>query len=126
MEYLLKSQENRFQSFVESIEQKQAEGFAIHSKSFDYEIQKLHYIAKERHENFVDQVTKMKEYVDLKVVELKSEMSKEVQKMEQKYSLLHSKDDVLATAITNLVEFNIEYSHKLEANSEKGSHVFKS
>lgn len=117
----LKSQENRFRSMVEGIEQKQVERSDLHSKSFDYEIQKLHNVAKECHELFVEQVTKQKEYVDLKVAELKFELSKEVNKMEQNYSLLHSTVDFITTAITKLVEFNIEYLNKLEVKSEKDS-----
>lgn len=38
MEYLLKSQENRFRSLEESIEQKQFERLALYSKSFEYDI----------------------------------------------------------------------------------------
>ncbi|CAI9268460.1 unnamed protein product [Lactuca saligna] len=52
MEYLLKNQENCFRSLVEIIKRKQAEKLAVHSKSFDYEIQKLRDIAKKFHEIF--------------------------------------------------------------------------
>ncbi|CAI9280701.1 unnamed protein product [Lactuca saligna] len=76
-----------------------SERLAFHSKSYDYEIQKLHGVAKEHHELFVEQVTKMKEPVDLKIAKLKSELSKEVQKMEQNYTLLHGQVDVITTAI---------------------------
>ncbi|CAH1416916.1 unnamed protein product [Lactuca virosa] len=124
-EYLLKAQEIRFLSLVEGIEQKQAERLVIHSKSFDYEIQKLCDVAKERHDLFVEQVSKMKESVDLKIVELKFELSKEVQKMEKNYTLLHGKVDVNVTVVTKLVEFNSEYMNKLEVKSEKDSQVFK-
>ncbi|CAH1437980.1 unnamed protein product [Lactuca virosa] len=117
MEYFLKPQENSFRSLVEGIEHKQAENLAIQSKSFDYEIQKLRDIAKERHELFVEQVTKIKEYVDLKVAKLKSELSKEVRKIEQNYTLLHSKVDVIATVISKLVELNTKYTNKLEVKS---------
>ncbi|CAH1441056.1 unnamed protein product [Lactuca virosa] len=92
---------------------------AVHSKSFDYEIQKLRGVAKERHDIFFEQVKKVKESVDLKVVNLKSEMSKEVQKMEQNYTFLHRKVDVITTTITKLVALNTEHSNKLEAKSKK-------
>ncbi|CAI9259194.1 unnamed protein product [Lactuca saligna] len=98
---------------------KQEERLAIHSKSFDYEIQKLRDISKERHELFVEQVTKMKESVDPKISELESMLSKEVQKMEQSYTLLHGKVDVIANAITKLDYFNSKYMNKLEAKSKK-------
>ncbi|CAH1432790.1 unnamed protein product [Lactuca virosa] len=91
MECLMKAQENRFRNLIEGIEQKQAEKLVFHSKCYDYEIQKLRDVAKERHELFIEQVTTMKESVDLKIVELKSELSKEVQKMEQNYTSVHGK-----------------------------------
>ncbi|CAI9268870.1 unnamed protein product [Lactuca saligna] len=112
--------DDEIMDLVEGIEHKQFERLALHSKSFDYEIHKFRNGTKERHELFVEQVTKVKEFVDLNVVEFKSELSKEVQKMEQNYTLLHSKVDVIVTAITKLVEFNTEYSNKLEAKSKKG------
>ncbi|CAI9261307.1 unnamed protein product [Lactuca saligna] len=119
MVYLLKSHENRLCSLVESFEQKQIEQMNFHSKSFEYEIQKLRDVSKERHDLFLEQVTKMKQFVDFKVAELMYEIAKEVGKMEKNYTLLHSKVDVVATAITNLVEFNTDYSTKLEEKSEK-------
>lgn len=66
----------------------------------------------------------MKESVDLKVAELKLEMAKEVVKMEKIYTMLHSKVDVVADAITKLVDFNTDYVTKLEAKQEKDSQVF--
>ena len=96
----------------------------VHYKCIGYEIQKLHDVAKERHDLFVEQVTKIKEFVDLKMVEFKSEMAKEVEKMEKNYTQLHSKVDVVANAIKKLVEFNTDYSTKRAEKSEKYSHVF--
>ncbi|CAI9281696.1 unnamed protein product [Lactuca saligna] len=66
----------------------------------------------------------MKESADLQVAELKSELAKEVEKMEKNYVRLHSKVDVVVDAITKLVEFNTDYLTKLEAKSEKDSKVF--
>ncbi|CAH1453692.1 unnamed protein product [Lactuca virosa] len=89
--------------------------------SFDYKIQKLRDVAKERHDVFVEQVKNMKEFLDLKVVELKSEMAKKVEKVEKNYVVLYTKLDVIADAITKLVNFNTDYSTKLEKKSEKDS-----
>lgn len=72
----------------------------------------------------MEQVKKMKESVDLKVVELKSEIAKEVEKVDKNYDVLHSKVDVIADAIAKLVDFNTNYSTKLEAKSVKDSYVF--
>lgn len=81
MEYLFKSQENRLQSLVKISDQKQVERLVVHSKSFNYKIQKLRDVANERHYLIMEQVTKMKESVDLKVTELKSKMAIEVENM---------------------------------------------
>lgn len=98
----MKAQENRFRNLVEGIEQKQAERVAFHSKSYGYEILKI--VSQEHHEVFFEQVTKMKEYVDLKIVKLNFEVLKEVQKF-----------DVIATTITKLVEFKYDYTNNHEA-----------
>lgn len=70
---------------------------------------------------FLEQVTKMKQFVDLKVAELMYKIAKEVEK---NYTLLRTKVDVVATAITNLIEFNTDYLTKLEEKSEKDTQVF--
>lgn len=41
----------------------------------------------------------MEEFVNIKVAKLKSEMSKEVEKIEKNYSILHGKVDVIANGI---------------------------
>ncbi|CAI9283452.1 unnamed protein product [Lactuca saligna] len=46
-------------------------------------------------------------------------MAKEVEKMEKNYIVLHSKVDIVADAIVKLVEFNTDYSTKLEVKSEQ-------
>ncbi|CAI9272160.1 unnamed protein product [Lactuca saligna] len=51
-----------------------SERLAFHSKRYDYKIQKLRDVEKERHELFVEQVATMKESLDLKIVELKYEL----------------------------------------------------
>ncbi|CAH1422497.1 unnamed protein product [Lactuca virosa] len=42
----------------------------------------------------------------------------------KKYIVLHSKVDVVVDIIKKLVDFNTNYSNKLEAKSEKDSQVF--
>ncbi|CAH1449659.1 unnamed protein product [Lactuca virosa] len=84
---------------------------------FDYEIRKLCDVAKEHQDLFVEQGTTTKESLDIKLVELKSSLSKEVHKMEENYTLLHSKVDVIVGSITKLVEFNTKYTKQVEAKS---------
>lgn len=124
MEYLLKSRENRLSTLIASVEEKHVERLNIHSKIFEYEIQKLHDVDKECHDIFIKQVTNIKESVDLQVAELKSEMAKEFERMENNYTVLHNKFDFVLDAIAKLVEFNTSYSTKLEAKSKQDSMVF--
>lgn len=44
--------------------------------------------------------------------------------MEQNCTLLHAKVNVSADAITKLVVFNLEYTNKIKAKSEKDPKVF--
>ncbi|CAI9260873.1 unnamed protein product [Lactuca saligna] len=108
---------------VESIELKLVEQLNVHSKSFEFKIQKLRDVTKERHDLFMEQVKKIKDTIDLMVAELKSEMAKEVENKKKNYTLLDSKVNFVATTIINLVEFNTDYSTKLEEKSEKDYRV---
>ncbi|CAH1422081.1 unnamed protein product [Lactuca virosa] len=69
-------------------------------------------------------IKKLEESVNLTVAELKPEMTKEVEKIEKNYSVLHGKVDVVADSITKLVEYNTSYSTKLNAKTEHDSKVF--
>ena len=64
-----------------------------------------------------EEVKEVEEFVKLKVVELKYEMSKVVAKLELNYSNLHSKMDVIVDAIKKLVEYNSLFSTTLEAQT---------
>lgn len=59
----------------------------------------------------------MEQYVNLKVQELKSKISKEVEKIERNYSNLNCKVDVILDSIAKLVEYNTSYSTKLDVKS---------
>ncbi|CAI9260934.1 unnamed protein product [Lactuca saligna] len=88
------------------------------------EIQNLGDVAKECHELLVDHVKNMKEIVDIKMVELKSEIAKEVEKIEKSYYVIHGKVDVIFDTIAKLVEYNNFYSKKLDEKTEKDSQIF--
>ncbi|CAI9300395.1 unnamed protein product [Lactuca saligna] len=66
-----------------------------------------------------------KESLDIKVAEIKSLMLEEEEKMKENYKLLHGKVDVIAGAITYLVEFNNEYTKQLQVKSENDEMVFE-
>ncbi|CAI9298233.1 unnamed protein product [Lactuca saligna] len=103
MEYMLKSRDNRLRILLENIEKQQVERPEVHANRFDYEIQKLSDVAKEYHELFFEKVNTTKDSIDLKMAELKSEMAKEIKKIEKSCFVLHRKVDVVADAIAKLV-----------------------
>ncbi|CAI9289560.1 unnamed protein product [Lactuca saligna] len=81
MDYLMKAQESQLRNLIADIEQKQAELLAFHSKTYDYKIQSLHDNDKARHDIFMESLNETKEPLDVKVVELKSLMTKEIKKL---------------------------------------------
>ncbi|CAI9283130.1 unnamed protein product [Lactuca saligna] len=70
----------------------------------------------------------MKEFVDLKIVELKLEMAKEVDKIEEYYYVLHGKVDVLVYAIVNIMEsiLKVALSNQSFASQESISKLISS
>ncbi|CAI9279899.1 unnamed protein product [Lactuca saligna] len=98
---------------------------AFHSKSYDNKIQKLRDAAKACHDLFMESLKEMKESLVVKVVEIKSLMTKEVKKMEDNNKLLQDKVDVITGAIIRLVEINNECTKQLAAKSEKDVKVFE-
>lgn len=91
VEYMFKSQKNRLKTMMENIKQQHVERLKLHVSNFEYEISKLCDVAKVCNENFVERIKKVEESVNLKVAELKCEMTKEVEKTENNYSFLHGK-----------------------------------
>lgn len=110
---------------MEQIKKQHDDRLKHHARNFEYKVTKLHDVAKERYVIFVEQVKKVEESVNLKVVELKLEMTKEVEKIEKNYSNLHGKVDVIANAITMLVEYHNSFSTKRDAKTDHDSKVFE-
>ncbi|CAH1450596.1 unnamed protein product [Lactuca virosa] len=105
--------------------QKQSEKLVFHSSGYDSEIQKLRDDAKAHHELFIVNVNEIKESLDVKVDEIKSWMSDEVKRIDKNYKELQGKFDVLAGALTRLVDFTTKYTKQLEAKSEKNAKRFE-
>ncbi|CAI9292285.1 unnamed protein product [Lactuca saligna] len=75
-------------------------------------VKELCEVAKERRILFVEEVKKVQDYVTLKVESLRSEMSKEVNKLEHSHLSLHTKLDVVTQAIHKVVENFTTFSTK--------------
>lgn len=85
---------------------------------------KLRDVAKERHVLFLEEVKRLEESIELKMEDLKSDMSKGMEKIELNYSSLRSKVNVLAEVVKNHVEYNTLFLTKLEAKTETNSKIF--
>ncbi|CAI9282985.1 unnamed protein product [Lactuca saligna] len=122
---MLNSQENRLKAAIEQIKQQHEERLKNHAHNFEYEVTKIRVFAIKSHEFFVEQVKKVEDSINLKVAELKPEMTKKVENLESNYSLLHGKVDVIADSITKLVEYHTSFSTKFDAKLDQDSKVFR-
>lgn len=66
----------------------------------------------------------MDEPVNLKVTELKTDMTKQVANLDQNYLTLHTNIDVIAATVTKIVESYNSTSTKFNAKIESDSKVF--
>lgn len=80
---MLKSQEHRLKLAMEKFERQHEDRLNLHAWNFEYEVQKLQDVAKEHRELFVEEVKNVEESVNLKVIELKTEITKEVAMLDQ-------------------------------------------
>lgn len=99
VDVLLKAQEHRLKTVMEQIETKHEERLKRQADTFQHEVKELQAVAKEHHIMFVEAVNKVKEDVNLKFEEIHTEMSKEIVKLDQNYSNLHSKVDIIVDAV---------------------------
>ncbi|CAI9290319.1 unnamed protein product [Lactuca saligna] len=103
---MLKAQELRLRTTMDQTEKKYNElCVKAQSASFNHEIKELKAVAKERHIFFVQDVKKVREDVNLKIEELHSDVAKEVATLDQNYSSLHTKVDIIADVVTNVVKW---------------------
>ncbi|CAI9263780.1 unnamed protein product [Lactuca saligna] len=68
------------------------------------EVKDLKMVTKERHVLFVQEVKKVREDVNMQIRELREEMTKEVQTLNQGYDSAHQKIDIICDAIVQCVK----------------------
>ncbi|CAI9286646.1 unnamed protein product [Lactuca saligna] len=122
---MLKSQQSHLKLAMQQIEKQHEERLKNHAQSFEYEVTKIHDVAKEYYAIFVEQVKKVEEFVNLKVDKLKSKMPKKVDKLKKNYSTLHGMVNVIVDMITKLVVYHNSFSPKLDTNTDQDLKVFK-
>ena len=121
---MLKDQELRLKEVMNSIGKNTELHLKSHSDSFTHVVKDMRAIAKERNILFVEAIKKIKEDVNFKFEELYQEMMKEVAKFDQNYSNLHTKVDIVAVAVTKLVELNTSLLDKVDLKFESDSKEF--
>ncbi|CAI9304188.1 unnamed protein product [Lactuca saligna] len=93
-----------------------------HADNFQYVVKDLREVAKEFHILFVEEVQKVEKVVKLQTEAIKIDMSNEIAKLDQNYSTLHYKVDVIVDVVTKDVEFynclNIEVDSKTAYDSK--------
>ncbi|CAI9299054.1 unnamed protein product [Lactuca saligna] len=112
VDVLLRSQEHRLKVVIEQIESKYEERVKHHVENFQSEFKQLREVAEEQHILFFEEVKKVQEYINLKVESLKSELLKEVTKVEQCHLSLQTKLNVFSEEIRKLVENFTAFSIK--------------
>lgn len=81
-------------------------------------------VAKEKHILLVEAIKRVQEVVNLKLEEICFEMAKEVVKLDNDYSTLNMKVDIVVAAITKLVELYKSLLTKIDTNSDDDSKSF--
>ncbi|CAI9286170.1 unnamed protein product [Lactuca saligna] len=121
---LLKSQEHRLIKIMEKIETKHEEHLKHHADSFQYEGKELRVVAKEIHILFLEEVKKVKDDVNIKVEVIQIVMSKEIVKLSQNYSDLHTKVDVIVGAVMKEREYFTSFSTWVDTKHDSDSNMF--
>ncbi|CAI9263245.1 unnamed protein product [Lactuca saligna] len=123
VDMMLKTHENRLKLDMEKIERQHEDRLKLHARNFEYEVQKLRSVAKECHILFVEEIKKVQEFVNAKVEYLKSEMLKEISKIEQSHSSLEGNIDIVVEAIKKLVEYYTSFASKSDVKTDSDSNV---
>lgn len=115
---MLKAQEHRLQNELEILDRNNENHIKAQSSALHHELKELKSITWERHILYVQDVNKVREDVNLKIEELQVDMANEVVDLSHDYSTLHTKVDIIADAITNVVKWYQYLIPKIDKNAE--------
>ncbi|CAI9303222.1 unnamed protein product [Lactuca saligna] len=73
-------------------------------KDFLHEVKDLKAVTRERHVLYVQEVKKVREDVNLQIAELREDMQKEVQVVQQDYASINQKVDIICNDVTRFVK----------------------
>ena len=84
------------------------------SSTFNSNLLELKAIARERHILLVQDVKKVREYVNFKLQELREDMGREIAILQQDYSSINQKVDLIAYVVTKFVKLYEALHPKVE------------
>ncbi|CAI9272208.1 unnamed protein product [Lactuca saligna] len=114
---LLKRQENHLHDAIQDADRNNEKRVKAQLSAFTSDLKELKAVAKERHILFIQDVTKVREYVNLKVQEIRKDMSKEIAVVQQDYASLNQKVDIIADVVTKFVKLYEALGPKVEQMS---------
>lgn len=124
VDFLLITQESRFQSFVDGVEHWYDDRLHNHSSTLFGEIYQLPNVLKEHYELFTKQITETQTHL----VDIRKLLESEVKFFGESTSMLHKKIDVFAKTSTRLIEyissFNKDYIVGLQDKAKHDAQVF--
>ncbi|CAI9270782.1 unnamed protein product [Lactuca saligna] len=102
---MLKSQELQLQHKLDVMSKNNELQVKAQSGTFNSEIKELRMVLKERHGLFIQDVKTIREGVNSKLEEFKVDVAKEIKELNTIYSSLLSNVDIVAGAVTQVVEW---------------------
>lgn len=104
VDVMLKDQELHLQHKLDVMDKNNELRVMAQSETLNGKLVELKAVAKERHVLFVQDLKTVREDVNRKLEELKVDMAKEIHELSTNYSSLLSKVDIVAGAVTKIVE----------------------
>lgn len=111
---LLKRQESQLYEAINDVDHNNEKRVKAQSSTFNSNLLDLKVVAKERHILFIQDVKKVCEDVNFKLQELREDMGLEIAVLQQDYSSLHQKVDLIADVVTKFVKLYEALSPKVE------------
>ncbi|CAI9299544.1 unnamed protein product [Lactuca saligna] len=100
VDIILKCQKHRLHEAISDVDRNTEKRVKAQSLNFTYDLIELKVVAKGRHFLFIQDVKKVREDVNFKLQELREDMGKEIDVLQQDYSSLHQKVDIITDIVT--------------------------
>lgn len=121
---LLKRQESQLYEAINDVDHNNEKRVKAQSSTFNSNLLDLKVVAKERHILFIQDVKKVCEDVNFKLQELREDMGLEIAVLQQDYSSLHQKVDLIADVVTKFVKLYEALNTKVDKMASDDVHSF--